>query len=289
MEAEAQLPGYGGVTGWAALHWRGARWFEGLGEDGRSQRDVTLATGGITMRPRPGVVASEEGLGPHELLVHDGLALTSAIRSVCFEARYAATLWRAVSCLDMAAFNDIVALCECCAYLTPGLNAWTGVPQARAAVLLADENSWSPRETLMRHVWTIGAGRPRPLCNPPVFDQHGRFIGTPDLLDPEAGVVGEYDGALHLTGAQRSRDVLREAAFRGVGLEYVTMLAGDARDPRHFIGRLHAAYPRASCGPVGPRQWTLEKPPWWVPTETVAQRRALTDEQRRRLLAIRAG
>ena len=39
---------------------------------------------------------------------------------------------------------------------------------------------------------------PRPLCNVPVFDRFGQHIGTPDLLDPVAGVVGEYDGALHL-------------------------------------------------------------------------------------------
>ncbi len=56
----------------------------------------------------------------------------------------------------------------------------------------------------MRMIWVVDAGLPRPLCNMPIFDRHGRHIGTPDLLDPVAGVVGEYDGALHLAGEQRA-------------------------------------------------------------------------------------
>ena len=55
----------------------------------------------------------------------------------------------------------------------------------------------------MRLVWELDAGHPRPLCNVPLFDRHGRHLATPDLVDPGAGVVGEYDGAVHLTGAQR--------------------------------------------------------------------------------------
>ena len=29
--------------------------------------------------------------------------------------------------------------------------------------------------------------------NRPIFDLHGRHVGTPDLLDAEAGLYGEYD------------------------------------------------------------------------------------------------
>ncbi len=109
----------------------------------------------------------------------------------------------------------------------------------------------------------------------------------PDLLDPVAGVVGEYNGAIHLEGAQRSRDVRREALFRSVGLEFVEMLAGDLADPFPFITRLRQAYARAARIPVAERAWTVEIPPWWVPTFTVEQRRALDDDQRRRLLRLR--
>ena len=37
---------------------------------------------------------------------------------------------------------------------------------------------------------------------------------TPDLLDEEAGVAGEYDGAIHLEDGPRRRDLDREALYR---------------------------------------------------------------------------
>ena len=38
----------------------------------------------------------------------------------------------------------------------------------------------------------------------------GRHMGTPDLLDVEAGVYGEYDSELHLDGKRRLKDLVRE-------------------------------------------------------------------------------
>jgi hypothetical protein len=155
---------------------------------------------------------------------------------------------------------------------------------------LTSENSWSPRETShLRLVWMLDAGFATPLCNVPVFDLTGRNIGTPDILDVEAGVVGEYDGSVHLLGPQRARDVRREEAFRSVGLEYFTVLASDARDRTADVRRMQATRQRARFTAPASRAWTTDKPPWWVPTETVGQRRALTAHQRARLLRHRAG
>ncbi|MDP2775925.1 MAG: hypothetical protein Q8O61_20390 [Nocardioides sp.] len=288
VEAAQMIPGYGGVTGWAALCWQSGRWFRGddLWVDGaQAQRDVTLATM-LHARSQPGVVISEERLNPLEIFMCDGLPLTIPARSVCFEARYAPDLRSAVRVFDMAAYNDIASLAECEAYL-PHLNGWTGVPQCRKALALAEENAWSPREVDMRLVWRPDASGPRLLCNVPVFDLHGKLLGTPDLLDPVAGIVGEYDGAHHLSGPQRSVDVRRESDLRGAGLEYVTMLAADLQDTHHFEWRLREAYQRAARRTSDDRRWTLTRPPWWVPTETVAQRRALTESQRARFLAHR--
>ncbi|WP_134739934.1 hypothetical protein [Nocardioides sp. 503] len=288
VEAAQLIPGYGGVTGWAALCWMGGRWFRGddLWRDGSpASRDVAVATM-LHARRQPGVFISEERLNVREILVHDGVPLTVAARSVCFEARYAPDLRAAVRALDMAAYDDLVSLEECAAYL-PHLNGWTGVPQCRAALALAEENAWSPREVDMRLVWRPEPDRPRLLCNVPVFGLDGQHLGTPDLLDPVAGVVGEYDGAHHLTGPQRSKDVRREADLRRAGLEYVTMLAADSPDPHHFEWRLRDCYRRAERRTADERRWTLKRPSWWVPTDTVAQRRALTRSQRARLLAHR--
>jgi hypothetical protein len=150
-----------------------------------------------------------------------------------------------------------------------------------------DENAWSPAEVTMRRAWQHEAGIARPLCNRPLFDLTGRHLGTPDLLDPVVGVAGEYNGSLHLEGAQRSRDVGREALFRSVGLEYVEMLAGDLVDHSAFVVRLVQAYARAARIPASDRAWTTELPAWWVPTFTVEQRRHLDDDQRPRLLGLR--
>ena len=51
--------------------------------------------------------------------------------------------------------------------------------------------------------WTRGS--PPALSNRPVFDDQGRHVGTPDLLDAEAGSVVEYDGAAAPPGS-RSAD-----------------------------------------------------------------------------------
>jgi hypothetical protein len=286
VEASVCLPGYGGVTGWAALSWEHGRWFEGLASDGVTPLPVSLATGLKHVRAQPGIAISEERCSPRDLVVVDGLWITRSVRSVSFEMRYAASDWAAAEALDLAAYSDLVSIAELREYAGdhPG---WTGIPRCRAALELAEENSWSPTEVRMRQVWQDLAGRGRPLCNTPVFDRRGHLIGVPDLLDPVAGVVGEYDGSLHLAGKQRARDVRREGRFRSHGLEYVTMVSADLPDPWDFVARLATAYSRATPMAPAHRSWTIQPPPWWTPTLTVAQRRALDPRTRERLLRHR--
>ncbi|MFC4787355.1 hypothetical protein ACT8ZV_22955 [Nocardioides sp. MAHUQ-72] len=287
VEAAALLPAYGGVTGWAALRWAGGRWFGGLAEGGHALRPVTLAIGG-NVRSRPGVQICEEGLDPRDLTEIDGLRITTLVRAVCFEVRYARDVRRGVLALDMAAHDDLVSVDEAAEYAAT-LGTWTGIPCCREALGLASENSWSPQESLMRLIWVLDANRPRPLCNVPIFDPHGRHLATPDLFDAEAGVIGEYDGPLHLVEAQRRRDEVREAVLREHGLEYVAMTAADHADPVALVARIHAAYTRAARIPESCRSWTLDQPAWWIDTSTVAARRVLTENQRDRVLRYRAG
>jgi len=237
---------------------------------------------------RPGVsVTSEQLLYQEKPTSVDGLTVTSAVRAVAYEARYATDLRAAVQILDLAASGDLVSVAEVTAYAAR-LTAWTGIEQLRAALLLADENVWSPMETEMALIWVIDLGLARPLANRPVFDLNGRRVATPDLIDIEAGVIGEYDGALHLEGKQRTKDLAREADLRRLGLEYVTMTAGDRADPSAFRRRVIEARQRG-LHRASTRLWTVEEPAWWTPTHTVAQRRALSDEQRARLLRRNAG
>jgi len=286
VEASTVLPSAGAITGWAALRWAGGVWFDGLTADGRSRRPVTVVTSTFDIRPQRGIAVSQERLDPRELTSVDGLVVTEPVRSLSFEMRYASSFREAIVCFDMAAYSDLVSIDEMVTYAT-GHPGWTGIPQMRKALLWVDENSWSPREVTMRLIWVLDAGFPKPLCNHPVFDRFGTLLGIPDLLDPEAGVVGEYDGSLHLEGRQRRRDREREEAFRRVGLEYFTMLRGDAGDRQAMVARMEEARGRASWAAEAKRAWTTDLPPWWTPTFTVEQRRALDQGARERLLRIR--
>ena len=286
VEAAARLPSYGGVTGWAALRWMGGVWFDGMTDGGRAARPVDLVTADSSMRSQPGIHVSEERLSPTLLTAWAGLVVTVPARSLFFEMRHARGPLESLIAADMAAYSDLVSRAEASsiAYANPG---WDGIGQMRDGVDEMEENAWSPAEVAMRSVWCRLAGLPHPLCNRPVFDRNGRHVGTPDLFDPTVGLVGEYDSALHLEGAQRARDVRREGLFRALGLEYVTMLSADLARPEGFVTRLRQAYGRAARLPVSDRLWTVALPPWWVPTFTVEQRRALDDHQRARFLRLR--
>jgi hypothetical protein len=132
----------------------------------------------------------------------------------------------------------------------------------------------------MRLLWRSN-GLVDVLCNVPIFDLDGQHLGTPDLLDPIRGIVGEYDGSAHLERERRNKDIQREAIFRRAGLEYVEMMAPDRRDPSAFVERTRDAIGRVD---PGRKMWTLEAPAWWRRTETVAQRRALSARDREQLL-----
>jgi len=283
IEASYRAPHDGGVTGWAAIRWQGGRWFEGVAAD-RSLLPVPITMIGAYRSHTPGVVHTKERITPSELVTVDGLRVTEVVRSVCFEVRHAAALQAAVVALDMACFNDLVSIDEVRVWVDehPG---WTGIQQARDALPLANENAWSPAEVDMRLLWTRTGGLGPVLCNAPVFDLDGRHLFTSDMIDPVVGVAGEHQGPHHFEREQRRRDIAREALLRDHGLEYVERVAGE--DPTRFLIRLRSAYARAARRPVTARRWTLQSPVGWTPTQTVAQRRALSANQRRTLLAHR--
>ena len=287
VEAAAQLPAYGGVTGWAGLRWLGGVWFGGVGRTGEPYDVPVAVSSGHRMRARPGVLVSQEVVVPRNLVRRHGVRVTSPLWSVAFEMRTAASDEQAVVAFDMAAFSDLVSIEELRAYVDSDLVARTGVERVRRVLPLLDENAWSPKEPALQLTWRREVEGVEVLMNRPVSDRQGRFVGTPDGIDPEAGVYGMYDGALHLAGAVRHADVGKEAAYRALGLEGVTMMAGDLADRGPFEQRLQEAYARAARRPASDHTWSLETPPWWVDTTTVRARRALSDDQRRRLLAHR--
>lgn len=282
VEASAVLRDDEAVTGWAGLRWLGGAWFDGTVGHG-TLREVPLLARRDRAAP-PGATVSQDFLHPDEIVVVDSVPVTIAVRSVTHEMRYAGGIGEAVTALDMACYSDLVSIAEVAVYVAT-LGPVTGIQQARDAIVLADENSWSPQETKMRGVWRR-AGLGRALCNRPVFTLDGRHVGTPDLIAPALGLIGQYHGSDHISLAGTATDLKKDAAYRDVGLEPVTMLATDWRDLGDFTERLVAAARRAAARPTN-RDWTLDPPAWWRPTHTVELRRGLEQHERARALRYR--
>jgi hypothetical protein len=226
-EAAGHLPARGAITGWAALRLRGGRTFDGLARDGVSERPVPLLAGPHHgRRGREGITWHYDRL-PAVTEVR-GLPCVPVDRAVFDAMRSTGRLFDAVVVADMAVMDRLVTLEELAATVAR-MTGWDGVPLARKALGLADPHSASPQESRLRLLWHHALGLPRPLVNVGVFDRSGQLVGYPDLLDPEAGLAIEYDGADHRSASRHADDIAREGRLRGVGLEVVRPAGLDAR------------------------------------------------------------
>jgi len=266
LEQAARIPAYGAVTAWAALRWHGATYFDGRGLDGKQLPVPLNIDSGI--RPDPRFVQTEEQLAPSERLRVAGIPVTTVQRAVFDEVRRIASVREAAVAIGMVAAARLISVRLFAMYVAQR-NGWTGVPHARKAVALARDDCRSPQEHRMVMVWVLDADLEPPLCNREVFDLDGRLIGVPDLFDPEAGLVGEYQGEDHKDGARHRRDVEREECFRDHGLEYFELVGGDLSRRHVAVTRMLNARRRAKFLPPESRAWTLEPPPWRSRPETV--------------------
>ena len=230
-EQSRRLPAGGALTGWAALHLLGAAYLDGIAPDGFTLLPVPLALGSRgNIRGSDEVELLREPLSQHDVLTVRGVPCARAERAA-FDAH----------------------------------TGWRGIGQARDALDLANENSWSPNETRTRKIWVVDAGLPTPLVNRPVFDRRGRLLGYPDLLDEEAGLVCEFDGADHRRAARHSSDVGREEVFRRHLLEVTRVTGPDLLVDGVVARRLVAARSRARWLSPERRSWTTTPPPGWRP------------------------
>lgn len=257
-EEAGRLGGSGAVTGWAALRLYRGRYFDGLEPDGRTEIPVPLALGPTyNLTTSPAIHLFRERLDAADVTHACGVPATVECRAAFDEMRRSGDLREAVVAMDMAAAAEIASIRQVREYAAahPGFRRSALV---RGALDLAIENSRSPMESRMRLVWVLDAGFPPPLCNRAIFDRAGRHLGTPDLLDVDAGVVGEYDGAEHRNRARHREDVSREEAFRRAGLSYFEIVAGDG--PEVMVDRMTWARENALWLPASRRRWTIKDP-----------------------------
>ena len=262
LEQGRRIRAYGAVTGWAALRWRGARFFDGTDDPGGGLLPVPLVTGGHDLRPDPRVSLSKAQLDPTEREWVAGIWATVAARALFDEIRRHGQDRQAVVDVEMSIAAGLLTLVELRSYVE-SRPAWTGIQLARDATAAAGLGCRSPQEVRMVLVWMRDAGLPRPLCNVPIFDLSGNLIAIVDLLDVEAGCVGEYQGADHKDGDRHRLDVAREQRLRDHGLECFEVVGDDVQDRELTAKRMVAARERSHFEAPSRRTWTLRKPAWW--------------------------
>ncbi len=261
LEKVVPLPPGGAVTGWAACRNWGASFFDGLQPDGVTEIPVPVCIGtGRHPRSREGVRLLRDRLDPAEIAVRNAVPCTCEQRALFDAMRLAGDLRAAVVAMDMMAAARLTSLSRMRAYVETRAR-WDGVPQVRAALELASERSRSPNETRMRLIWELDAGLPRPLVNQPIWDERGRLLGIADLLDADAGVVGEFDGADHRGAARHSKDIGREQGLRERGLEFFRVTGPDIWVTDRVVRRMLSARNRARWLAEHERTWTATPPP----------------------------
>ncbi len=277
LDVAVRLGPAGAVTGWAALRLLGAAFFDGVGRTG-AVLGVPLRSPDRQLRAGPELVAIRGRAGSERTVVA-GVRVVSPELALLDHARAEPDDRELVVAIDMACAASLTSLRRITAFLATRPRA-PGVRRLRWALRWAHEKSLSPGEPRLRLIWVLDAGRPLPLCNKPVFDLHGRVLAVPDLLDPDAGVTGEYNGSIHRRAAAARRDAERDAALRRHGLETMAAVGADVHDRDLVVERIDAAYARALRLPTEERTWTLTPPPGW--TDEVSLDEALDHRDRLR-------
>lgn len=265
VSASARLPVGTAIGGWGAAWMLGVEQCDGLDTDGRTELDVALVVGPARqIRPFSGHAMWYDRLPAEDVVFVGEVPVTTAPRT-CFDGmRRARDLVEAVVFADQMLHAELVTLAEMREYVAahPG---WRGVPQARRALGLADPMALNAWETRLRMVWVLDAGLPKPLCNRPVFDLYGCLLGYPDILDPDAATVGEFDGAGHRELDEHTGDNAREERFEDHGLVVTRATSVDIGRRQALAQRMQRAHARGLARDRCGDQWTLEIPPDWGP------------------------
>jgi hypothetical protein len=254
------LPLGAAIGGWAAAHLLGARDLDGRGWSGQEVEPVPVVLPPpVLIRARPGLVRWRSAVTDDEVVEVDGVPCTSPVRTG-YDLVRTRDLRNGVVCLDVLGRQiglqpvDVLAHSE-------ARPRWRGRPRVARAVQLADPRALSTGETRFRLVWILDAGLPRPQVNPTLRTPDGFLLGMVDLLDPEAGLVGEYDGAGHRELERHVLDNAREEWMEDTGLIVVRACAPDVRVANRARSalRLRIAFHRGLARDRARDRWT------WVP------------------------
>lgn len=251
-EASVRLPATGRITGWAACRLHEANFFDGLGRDGRSRLPVPVCVGSRgRIRHRIGLQVLHREVPDGHHAVRHGLATVSAVWATADAARLAPSLVEAVVVVDMMCAAEAVSIRQL---------RESGLRFAPDVLDHASEHSRSPNETRCRMQCRAALPDVTWLVNCPIHDLAGRLLGIADLVDLEAGLVVEFDGADHRGAARHTRDVVKEDALRRAGLEVVRVTGREVDDEVLVSERVRAGRARARFETGSRRRWVALPP-----------------------------
>jgi hypothetical protein len=192
-----------------------------------------LTTPGST---RPGIVCHRMRLAERDIVVADGVAVTSRERTWLDLAgvlpeEHVVAIGDHLVCAHPADFPvprtalvEIAALRE---YLE-GQRRVRGLPAARRALGLVRVGADSVPETLLR-LAEAEAGLPEPTLNYVIRDPQGRAIAWPDQAFVELRFAIQYDGEHHRSAEQQASDNWRNRLVADVGWDQLIVSAADVR------------------------------------------------------------
>lgn len=190
-----------------------AAWLHGLDLPPCEPVEVTLPLGCATSR-LVGVRVRRSNVGAGETVMRRGKPVTSVVRTIADLGRRL-PLVEAVAALDMALHRRLLELVDLCSW-AGAHPRYPGVARLRRAIELAEPATESVMETRLRLV-LMQARLPRPLAQISLRDEHGHFVGRPDLYYPDARLAIEYDGATHrdsLVADNRRQNRMVDAGYR---------------------------------------------------------------------------
>jgi hypothetical protein len=271
LDAAAGLPDGALIAGWAAAYVHGVDQLDGFDDHTLAPLPVpVLLPPGQRRRPTEGVSYRQSRRSAFREEI-EGVAVTTLVRAAVDLALLSPSLTEAVVAVDAVLGSRLLGhrrLQRVAADLLPR----RGVRQARQAVELARVGVRSPWESRLRMFAVTALGWHGLLVNRAVFDPRGHLLGIPDLLDVDAGLALEYDGATwradrsagHRDRRQHREDNEREERLERAGLVVVRVEKSDLTSYRSRLAdRLDAARVDGLRRVRSRDRWTVREPEGW--------------------------
>ena len=270
-DAQAAMPAGALIAGWAAAYAHGIDSLDGL-------HHLTLAPLPVSVLLPPGSRRRSTAAIHYrqsKRLVRgvriEGVPVTGLLRTAYDLARDAPDLTEAVVALDAFLYSRMLKP-EHLHRSIASVDGYRGATQARQAVQLARIGVRSTWESRLRMLAVLELGLVDLQPNRAVFDLDGNLLGIPDLLDAEAALALEYDGATwrssrdkgHRNREQHREDNAREELFERAGLIVVRAEKDDlVKYRQRLVERITTARADGISRDRRRDRWTLDEPDNW--------------------------